>query len=482
MDPDVHIGDEEERTVKYATCSTHGSYERVVYCKVCGEELSRETITKDLADHKDEDEDGSCDTCSEPLSKDGLWIREIRDQIYTGSAILPAIEVRDVTRKLVPNRDYTVKITANTNVGTALVTVTGKGDYAGKETATFAILPRVIGGDEFEADVILKEKATVLEKERDYILVYDHHTEVGTASVTIIGRGKYIGTRKIDFKITGTALSKATVAGLPASVRYVGDDFVLGGYQLYLKATKTAPQVDLVEGKDYTLSYRNNTAVNDGGGRKQPTVVITLKGNFSGKIEKSFAITPHNIEYTYAVINDVIYQNKTNAYQTKAAVYEYNGRKLTAKQDYDNTFQYRYTEETTVANHGATVTRQKGDPVEKDDIVPAGTTLEIRINGKGNYEGEFTTEYRIVKASIASAKVSVPVQTYTGGEIRPLASDIKVMVGKTLLTPGIDYVIEGYVNNVNKGKATVYLRGINNYGGYKVQNFTIASKLLDFIR
>lgn len=63
-----------------------------------------------------------------------------------------------------------------------------------------------------------------------------------------------------------------------------------------------------------------------------------------------------------------------------------------------------------------------------------------------------------------------------------MASDIKVMVGKTLLTPGIDYKVEGYVNNVNKGKATVYLRGINNYGGYKVQNFTIASKLLDFIR
>lgn len=53
---------------------------------------------------------------------------------------------------------------------------------------------------------------------------------------------------------------------------------------------------------------------------------------------------------------------------------------------------------------------------------------------------------------------------------------------RKLLPPGIDYVIEGYVNNVNKGKATVYLRGINNNGGYKVQNFTIASKLLDFIR
>lgn len=72
---------------------------------------------------------------------------------------------------------------------------------------------------------LLKEKATVLEKERDYILVYDHHTEVGTATILFTGKGGYTGTRKIDFKIT-----------------------------------------------------------------------------------------PHNIEYTYAVINDVVYQNKTNAY------------------------------------------------------------------------------------------------------------------------------------------------------------------------
>ncbi len=51
--------------VKDATCTGSGKYDEVVYCSVCGEELSRETINVDAFGHTDENDDGICDICDE---------------------------------------------------------------------------------------------------------------------------------------------------------------------------------------------------------------------------------------------------------------------------------------------------------------------------------------------------------------------------------------------------------------------------------
>ena len=56
-----------ENEVK-ATCKNAGSYDEVIYCSVCGEELSREPITVDTIDHADENNDGSCDYCGMQMS------------------------------------------------------------------------------------------------------------------------------------------------------------------------------------------------------------------------------------------------------------------------------------------------------------------------------------------------------------------------------------------------------------------------------
>ncbi len=51
--------------VSNPTCTVNGSYDEVVYCSVCGEELSRETITTESLGHTDDNDDGFCDTCDE---------------------------------------------------------------------------------------------------------------------------------------------------------------------------------------------------------------------------------------------------------------------------------------------------------------------------------------------------------------------------------------------------------------------------------
>ena len=52
-----------------ATCDKAGSYDEVVYCSVCGEEISRKTVTVDALGHKDANKDHKCDKCDEVLSE-----------------------------------------------------------------------------------------------------------------------------------------------------------------------------------------------------------------------------------------------------------------------------------------------------------------------------------------------------------------------------------------------------------------------------
>jgi len=57
---------------------------------------------------------------------------------YTGKAKKPAVTIDGLTE----NTDYTVSYTNNTKVGTATVTIEGKGDYTGTITKTFRIVPK----------------------------------------------------------------------------------------------------------------------------------------------------------------------------------------------------------------------------------------------------------------------------------------------------------------------------------------------------
>ena len=74
-----------------------------------------------------------------PLSKCKLTVK---DQVYTGEAVKPAVTVKYGAKKLKVNTDYALTYKNNKAVGVATVTVTGKGGYTGKKTLSFRILPR----------------------------------------------------------------------------------------------------------------------------------------------------------------------------------------------------------------------------------------------------------------------------------------------------------------------------------------------------
>lgn len=69
--------------------------------------------------------------------------------MYTGKALKPEVKVVLKGKTLKKGADYTVSYKNNKAIGTATVTVAGKGDYKGTAKATFKINPQ--GGDRPEA-------------------------------------------------------------------------------------------------------------------------------------------------------------------------------------------------------------------------------------------------------------------------------------------------------------------------------------------
>ncbi len=66
-------------------------------------------------------------------------ISKISSQYYSGKALKPSVTVKYGTKTLKLNTDYTVSYRNHTNVGTPIVTITGKGNYKFTKTIAFTI-------------------------------------------------------------------------------------------------------------------------------------------------------------------------------------------------------------------------------------------------------------------------------------------------------------------------------------------------------
>ena len=64
-----------------ATCTAGGSYDEVVYCTTCGNELERNAKTVDANGHADSNNDGKCDFCNERMTGEGRceWCGKIHN-------------------------------------------------------------------------------------------------------------------------------------------------------------------------------------------------------------------------------------------------------------------------------------------------------------------------------------------------------------------------------------------------------------------
>ena len=71
-----------------------------------------------------------------------MSVSAIANQTYTGNAIKPKVVVQNANTTLKLNTDYQVSYKNNKDVGTATITITGKGNYSGKKIVTFKIVKK----------------------------------------------------------------------------------------------------------------------------------------------------------------------------------------------------------------------------------------------------------------------------------------------------------------------------------------------------
>ena len=84
---------------------------------------------------------GSTGTIKLVTPVSALSVAAIANQVYTGAALKPVPVIKDGSKTLVNGTDFTLAYANNTAVGTATITVTGIGAYAGTRSVNFKIVP-----------------------------------------------------------------------------------------------------------------------------------------------------------------------------------------------------------------------------------------------------------------------------------------------------------------------------------------------------
>ena len=210
--------------------------------------------------------------------------------IYNGRVQTPAVILKDGKTTLTKGKDYLVSYANNKNVGTAVVTITGKGNYTGKVTKTFKINKATYNTKnmKFSNSKVIYDgnihfiNVTGIPAGVKVTYIGNGRTKVGTYTVTakFVGDSKNYNTikeRKATLKIIAKSISKTTVLGIQNKY-YTGNAIT---QNIIIKDGNRI----LKNGTDYIVKYENNTKIGN-----NAKVIITGKGNYIGTVTKSFNI------------------------------------------------------------------------------------------------------------------------------------------------------------------------------------------------
>ena len=148
---------------------------------------------------------------------------KIASQYYTGSQIKPVPKIKNGTTTLKNGTDFTLTYQNNVNKGTAKVYIKGKGNYSGSCSLTFSITARPVStlkitvpsvtynGKAQKPAVTVKYNNYKFKNGTDYTLSYKNNTKIGTATVTVKGKGKLSGTKSVTFKINAKPIKNAVI-------------------------------------------------------------------------------------------------------------------------------------------------------------------------------------------------------------------------------------------------------------------------------
>ena len=392
-----------------------------------------------------------------PLTTDdipeGVWISPLADLEYNGKAQKQDFRVYDYKTMLKEGVDYTVAYKNNTKVGTATVTVTGKGNYKDKISKTFKITPILIDVDLAGTAVLLdksvfvyngkvqKAKVTAVYhngvklKTGEYTVQYedDNSKEAKEYGITLTFKGNYTGTWETKYRIVeqGNPISVLKVSGIAAKT-YTGDEIT---QDLTVKdGNKT-----LTEGEDYETYYVDN--VNAGTG----FVIIYSAGQYDGIIVKPFQIKPAKMTAANTQVSGIPASVEYSGTVEPEAVLTFNNRILKEGEDY--TVSYKNNNK-------------------------AGTAT-VTFKGIGNFTGSFSKTFKIDPITADKLYIAMLSRVpYEKGGTKPNVAIVDT-VNKTVLDNS-DFTVT-YKNNTKPGTAVAQFTFKGNYTGTAEKTFEITT-------
>ena len=380
-----------------------------------------------------------------------------------------------------------------------------------------------IGASSSTSGAVLTYKSTT-----PYICTVDKNGNVtafktGTGYVTVTASANGYGSVSKDVKIVVS--KKSLNNGL---ITLSETSYVYDGTYKKPTATVTFGGKVLQEGKDYTISYRNNLNVG------VTTVIATGMGDYTGYTSKNFTITKRamaggtvsvasSVSFTGSNITPsvtvkvagrtltsgtdytVSYSNNKNVGTASVYVYgkgNYSGT-LSAKFDilpakqqiqkletrykgfyidwaqkgsatgYDVEYSVKANMSGAVSKH---LTANKPDTLTVSGLA-GDKTYYVRVRSYTNVNGKVYygawSDIKSIKTAnndITKATVSgISTKAFTGKAIK---QNVTVKVGNTVLKNGTDYTVS-YSNNKKVGKATVKITGKGKYGGVITKTFKI---------
>ncbi|WP_443950504.1 cellulase family glycosylhydrolase [Ruminococcus bicirculans (ex Wegman et al. 2014)] len=347
--------------------------------------------------------------------------------------------------------------------------------------------------------------------------------KTGTGYVTVTASANGYNSVSKDVKIVVSKKSLNNGLLTLSETSYVYD----GTYKKPA-ATVTFGGKVLQEGKDYTISYRNNLNVG------VTTVIATGMGDYTGYTSKNFTITKRamaggtvsvasSVSFTGSNITPsvtvkvagrtltsgtdytVSYSNNKNVGTSNVYVYgkgNYSGS-LSAKFDivpakqqiqkletkykgfyidwaqkgsatgYDIEYSVNSNMSGAVSKH---LTANKPDTLTVSGL-SGDKTYYVRVRSYTNVNGKVYygawSDIKSIKTAnndITKATVSgISTKAFTG---KAITQNVTVKVGNTVLKNGTDYTVS-YSNNKKVGKATVKITGKGKYGGVITKTFKI---------
>lgn len=426
----------------------------------------------------------------------GLWIAGVDEKgyTYTGKAIKPEVRVYDHKTRLRVKTDYSISYKNHTKANDGsiankapVIIVTGKGNYAGKETEDFKILAKNIAAKDITAEDIavnynkkvqkavpaLGWNGKKLKNKMDYTLEYpdllnnpNAYKMPGTYTILVKGKGNYGGERRVSLLITESKLmSKVTVSKIAAQP-YTGEEITVATMDKtpVVKFGRNVLQKDV----HYTVSYEDNVEIGNAVMILTGTGKVTPEGTYTGQKKVSFKIMggnirkavvtgiPKNMVYTGNAISEV-----TSGWGSgiRLSVTGKNQEKKELTENVDYTLEYQKNKDC--------------------------GTAQIIFTGINGYSGTLKKSFKITAYDIQKDTGSLlnatieeqPVYAKGGSKPEPV-----VKFGNMLLEKGKDYTLS-YKNNraVYDGKngskiPVVVIRGKGNFKGSTTLTYTIAGQ------